>query len=56
MTGAEERSEHPEGEAFQSFFHDLMWKRTEAAIERQVLRNQKENLWNEWKKVMYEAS
>lgn len=48
---AEERSKHPEGKAFKSFFHDLLMS-TKTCLERDVLRNSKEDLWNEWKHVM----
>jgi hypothetical protein len=56
MSGAEERATHPEGEAFNAWFTNLMFRGTESCWERDVLRGNKEALWQTWKAKAAEDS
>jgi len=49
-SNAVERSKHPQGEGFADWFRDVLFA-SNSALMRDVLRNQKEKLWDEWKKV-----
>ncbi len=48
--GAEERSIHEDGPYFKRYFHYLL-SSCESCLLRDIIRNQKENIWEEWKKV-----
>lgn len=50
-SGAEERSEHPQGEGFVDWFDHLLMLPGSTCLKRDVLRNCKEFLWEEWKRV-----
>ena len=50
MTLAKERAEHPEGEAFGNWLVDILLENTNSCFERDVLRDNTDNLWNSWKK------
>lgn len=49
-TGAEERAIHEDGPYFREWFRDLM-SQCESCLLRDVLRNQQDNLWEEWKRI-----
>lgn len=46
--GANERAEHPEGEAFKDWFRAML-NATASCFERDVLRDNVEHLWQAWK-------
>lgn len=50
MSGAEERAIHPEGKAFRRFFDRLLLVHTGSCWERDILRDNKEVLWEAWKR------
>lgn len=49
LSGAEERSTHPEGKRFTGYFEALLHLPGRACWERDVLRASKETLWANWK-------
>ena len=49
-TKANERKKHPDGNAFFDWFHGLMGA-SESCLLRDILRAQKDNLWEEWKRI-----
>lgn len=48
---ADERATHPQGAGFTDWFDTLLLMRGSSCLKRDVLRNCKEVLWDEWKKV-----
>jgi hypothetical protein len=50
MTPAEDRANHPDGEAFGDWFMDMLLENTHSCFERDVLRDNMNNLWESWKK------
>jgi len=51
MSSNEERDVKELTEAFESWFYKLLMREDSSCLERDVLRNQKKNLLEEWIKV-----
>lgn len=50
IEGWSERMNHPQGQRFNDWWHELLFSRRDPFI-RSVLRETKEALWQKWKEV-----